>query len=110
VRAAADVVEEQPRRAIVVAHHHIRVAIVIDIAERRAAADFRELEHGARPRGGVLELPAAKIAQQLFPLMQWKPVVRLRERLDLLNGAVDRQDVQPPIVVDVDPGCAEARV
>ena len=82
VRAAADVVDEQPRRTIVVAHHDVHVAVVVDVAERRAAADLRELKHRAGPRGGVLELPVAKIVKQLFPLMQRKRVARLRERLD----------------------------
>ena len=50
VRAAADVVDQQTRRAVVVADHHVDVAVVVDIAERRAAADLRELERGAASR------------------------------------------------------------
>ena len=68
--AAADVVDEQPDWSAVIRHHDIRVAVVVDIAERGAATDVVLLEDRAGLLGDVRELPVAKIAEQPLGLAQ----------------------------------------
>ena len=50
------------------------------------------------------------ISEYLLSLAQRVRVVRSDERINPLNGAVDRHEVQPAVVVDVEPGCPEASV
>ena len=110
VLAAADVVDQQPDRSAVVRHHDIGVAVVVDIAERGAATDLGMLQDRAGLSGDVLESPVAEIAEQLLGLLQRKRFVP-RERFGRMpDRSVDGQDVQPAVVVEVEPGRAEARV
>ena len=110
VVAAADVVDQQPGLAVVVGHQDVHVAVVVDVAERRAAADLRQLKRGAAARGDVLESPVAQIAEQQLSLVQRKGIVDVSQRLDRLHRAVDDERVEPAVVVDVEPGRAEAGV
>ena len=57
-------VDEKPRRSARVADDDVGVAVVVDIAERGAPADFRDLEN-RRACGGILEAAAPEIAQQI---------------------------------------------
>ena len=40
VVSAADVIDQQPDRSAVIRHHDVGVAVVVDVAERGAAADL----------------------------------------------------------------------
>ena len=47
VVGAADVIDQQPDRSVVVRHHDVSVAVVVDVAERGAAADLGRLQDSA---------------------------------------------------------------
>src|SRR5918996_3358171 len=97
----SDVVDQEPQRTAGMADDDVDVAVVIDIAERRTATDLRDLECRARSRADVLETAAAGVAEQLFALPQGKRLVP-RDRLDILrHRAVDREDVEPAVVVGI---------
>ncbi len=106
----ADVVDQQPQRPVVVGDDDVGVAVVVEVAEGRAPTDLRQPECGARRRRHVLEAAVPKVAKQLLALMQWKRIARLRERLDGLHRAVDGQQIEPAVVVVVEPGRAKAGV
>ena len=106
----ADIIDEQSDPSVVVAHQHVHVAVVVDIAEGGPAAYLGQLEHRASPVGDLLEPPVGEIAEQLFSLVQRKRIVRARKRLDSLHRSVDRQEVQPAVVVKVEPGGPETGV
>ena len=90
------------------ADHHVHVAVVVDVAERRAAADVVQRERRAGPRGHVLEPAVAQVAIQLIRHLQRKRIVGPRLRLDDRDAAVDGQQIEPRVVVVVEPGRAEA--
>src|SRR5262245_66528527 len=66
--AVADVIEQEPRRSVVVADQDVRVTVVVDIAERGPAAHVGQLEYGAGAFRDVLEPAFAGVAEQLFAL------------------------------------------
>ena len=79
VVAAADVVDQQPRRAVVVADQHVDVAVVVDVAERRAAADLRQLEHRAgRARVTSSNRPLPRLRNSCFRWCSGNGSLRLR--------------------------------
>src|ERR671910_97793 len=55
MRASRRLVDEEPRRPVDVADDDVDIAVVVDVAERRAAADLGEGEGGASPARDVLE-------------------------------------------------------
>src|SRR5437762_13907997 len=65
------------------------------------------LKDRAGARRDIFKASIRKIAEQLLRLMQWKRIVRLRERLDRLHGAVDREQIEPAVVVVIEPRRAE---
>ena len=85
----------------------IDVAVVVDVAERRAAADLRQRERRARACADVLEPAAAEVAEQQLPLVQRERIARLPQRLDDLHRAVDRDQIEPAVVVEVEPARPE---
>ena len=108
--AVADLVQQQAHAPGRVGHQHIGVAVVVDVSERGAAAHFRQLEHRSGAIRRRLEALAARVAEHLVALVQRERVVR-PERFEVQDdGAVHRDDVQPAVVVDVDPGGSEAGV
>src|SRR5206468_13065958 len=50
-----DVIDQEPQRTARVADHDVGVAVVVDIAERGAAAHFRHLKHLAGAAADVFE-------------------------------------------------------
>jgi hypothetical protein len=107
---AGRLVDQQPDRTVVIRDDDVRIAIVVDVAEGRAAPDFRQPKDSAAAIGDVLEPAVAEIPEQLLPLVQREGIVRPRQRFDHANGAVDAEHVQPSVVVDVDPRRPEARI
>src|SRR5256885_4308291 len=105
----ADVVEEQLRRPVVVRDDDVGVAVVVDVSEGRAAADRGAPEHRAGARWHVIEASVREVSKQLLRLVQRKRIVRLRQRLNRLHGAVDGEQIEPAVVVVVEPRRAEAR-
>ena len=108
--ALPHLVDQQPGRTVVVRHQHVDVAVVVDVAERRPAADLGQGERGAGPAGEVLEAPSPEVAEQLVALMQRERIAGSRQTLDDLYVAVDHQQIQPAVVVEVGPCRAESRV
>jgi hypothetical protein len=63
VIAGSGLVEQQPRRPAVVRDEHVDVAVIVDVAERGAAADLRELQRGASLAGHVAKPAAADVPE-----------------------------------------------
>src|SRR6478752_2403554 len=74
VMAVAHLVDQQPRCTRAVADEHVGVAIVVHVAERRAASGLHQIEHSSRLCGYILELSTG-VAEQLFALSKGKRVV-----------------------------------
>jgi hypothetical protein len=70
VFAAANVVDQQPDRSIVVRHDHIGVAVVVDIAECSTTADFGGSQRGAGLSRDIDECSVAEMAEKLLGLLQ----------------------------------------
>ena len=78
MRASRRLVDEQPRRPVDVADDDVDVAVVVDVAERGAAADLGEGEGGARLARDVLEPAVAEIAEQELALIVGKRLLLRR--------------------------------
>ena len=72
--ALADLIEQHANRTARGADDEVDVAVVVDVAERRAAAHVRTGERRTGSLGRVLEPPVPQVEKQLFALLQ-------RERL-----------------------------
>ena len=66
----------------------------------------RRRAHGAGPAGDVLEPTVAEIPQKLVPLIQRKGMVGRRVAV-VHDPAVDGEEVEPAVVVGVEPGRPE---
>src|SRR5437879_24288 len=105
--SVSDVVDEQPNRSAVVADDDVGVAVVVDVAKRRAAADVGQRERRARLTGDVLEAAVAGVAEQLLALTVRKLAGRASLHRDL---PVDGQDIKEAVVVEIEPGRAKSGV
>src|SRR5262249_39329230 len=101
-------VDEKSDGPVDVAYHHVYVAVVVDVSECCAAADFDALEHGACLPSDVLESSVVQVPEQQRALAVRKSFVHAI--LDGLDGSVDGQDVQPAVVVEVEPCSTESGV
>ena len=105
----ADVVDEKPRRTRAVRDEHVRVAVVVDVAERRAAPRLDEVEYRTRLGRDVLET-ATRIAEQLLALAERKRGVLAAQRLHVLvDVAIHGEQIEPAVVVEIEPSGAKAR-
>src|SRR6185503_21128100 len=75
IRARTDVVHEHTDRAVVVRDDDVGVAIVVEIAECRTAADVLVRERAASAIGDLLEAALAHIAKELTTLLEAEPLV-----------------------------------
>ena len=103
VVAVANIIYQKPGPSGGVAHHNVHVTVVVDVAEGRAAAHFRQLEHRPRASGHILELSIAEIAVQLRRHSQWKRILRARQRFDRRHSPIRHEQIQPAIVVEIEP-------
>src|SRR5262249_50776735 len=101
-------VDEQSGWPVDVPYDDIDVAIVVDVAERRSAAHLERLEDGARLTGHVFETAIPKVSEEKLALAVGKSLGRAL--LDRFDRSVHRQEVQPAVVVEVEPRGAEAGV
>ena len=104
-------VEQQPGGAVVVRDDEIRVAIVVHVAGGQTATDERGLAV-EQPGGRRLEAASARavghVQKGLVRLVQGEGIVfRARPSGGERDGAVDRREVEPAVVVEVDEGGAE---
>ena len=106
----ADLVQQQADLARTVRHDHVHVAVVVNVAERGAPTHFRQPEHGTGAMGHVLELPHAQITDQQVRLLKGKRIVGSERVQVLRHPPVHSEDVQPAVVVVVEPACAESSV
>ncbi len=100
-------VDQQSSGAVVVPYQDVDVAVIVDIAKGCTAAYLGECERRARAITGFLEPATAQIVEEQLPLMQWQRILGLPERLDDLHCPVHRQQVEPSVVVEVEPRSAE---
>src|SRR5262249_55845142 len=108
VVAIADGVDQQAGRGMDTRNDDVDVPVVVDVAERRTAADLEALERRSRLRGDVLETAVAQIAEEELALAVGKPV--RSALLDRFDRAVDREQIEPAVVVEIDPRGAKAGV
>src|SRR5436190_22784770 len=66
VAACADLIEQQPDRSAVVRHDDVDVAVVVDVAERRASTDFCTRKCRAGNGTGLVETSLAGVMEQLI--------------------------------------------
>ena len=106
-------VEQQPGGAVVVRDDQVRVAVVVHVAGGQTAADERRLPV-EQPGSRRFESPPARavghVQERLVRLIQGEGIVfRPRPSGGERDGAVDRREVEPAVVVEVDEGGAEGR-
>ena len=94
-------VEQEPRRSRIVADDDVLVSVVVDVAERGAAANLGDLERRAASGADILEAAIGEIAKQQPALFERKRSARLA--VGGLHASVDGEDIEPAVVVDVDP-------
>src|SRR5262249_59810027 len=71
LRPAADrFIEQHPHRPVVVRDNDVDVAVVVDVAKRRAAANLRSLQRRAALRGHVPEAAVRLMVQPLVALVE----------------------------------------
>ena len=98
--AVASVVPQQPRRTVVRGNQEIEVAVVVDVAVRRATRDDALLEGGAGAQADVLELLCPEVPEQVRRL-------RIGDlRLDLVDVVRDMpvrgKDIEPAVEIRVE--------
>src|SRR4029453_12239541 len=101
--ASVDLVDEESSSPGRVRNEHVRIAVVIDVAEGSAPPDLGELERGARAYGHVLEPAIPQIAIELVPHPDGKGIFCTCLRLDRGHAAVGGVQVEPAIVVEIKP-------
>ena len=91
---------EQIGGGVDVVHDDVDVAIVVEIGECRAAAGGRGRHRRTEPLRDVLEASVAEVAVHDLALL----VARLRlDPLDLrIDVAIDDEEVEPAVVVEID--------
>ena len=98
VVARSDLIEQQPHRPIGVGHHDIDIAVVIDIAESRAAVNMQLVENAA---GRNFAIGFSLVMKKLAALPEWKGSAALR--VDDTHFAVGNKQVHPTVIVNI--GC-----
>ena len=102
----ANSIDQQARRTAVIGDQEICVTVIVDIAGRHAAADFRHCERGARLIAYVLK-PPADVPEQLVSSIQRVDFRASRLRLKQCDAAVYDNKIQPAVVVVIQPGRAK---
>src|SRR4029077_15202779 len=95
-------------RPVVVGDHNVDRAVVIDVAERGGAAHFSDLKHRpALARRVAKPFATSLVMKQLLALGIWKSTALLgaQDR----DAAIGNKQIQPAVVVVVEPLCAESR-
>ena len=100
-------VQQQPHGAAVGRDDDVDVAVVVDVAERGASADLGALEGRPAVAARIDEAPVAGIVEQLVLHLERVRLAALR--LDCIDGAVGDEEIEPAVVVVVEPVGAEAR-
>ena len=72
--------------------------------------DYDMVVIGTGPAGDLLESVVAEVPEQLVSLAERVWILGPHEGLDGSDGSVGDQQVQPPVVVEVEPRRAESRV
>src|SRR5712691_9836223 len=102
-------VQQQPRRTIVVRDHDVHVAVVIDVAKSCSAAYPGNGKGGTCDSGHLAKLLSISlVVEQLIDLI--KGVRASAQRLNTVHGAVGDKQIQPAVVVVVKPFGAETGV
>ena len=104
--SARSVEPEQIRRRMDVVDDDVDVAVVVEIGEGRAAAGGRGRDRRTETLRDVLEASVAEVAVDDLALL----VARLGlEPLDLgIDVAVDEEEIEPAVVVEIDEADAPA--
>ena len=100
--------DEQLQRSAGVADHHVRSRHRCRCRRTRRRGRRRVRQRPRRPGRHVLEAAVAQIAIELVAHLQRERIVGTRLSLDRRHASVDRQQVEPRVVVVVEPGGAEA--
>jgi len=99
-------IQQQTHRSVVGGDQDIDVAVVVDVAKGRTATDLGARERRSARGAGLVEPSASGIAEELIP----HPVRRRLSalRLDDVDGAVGDEQVEPAVVVVIEPIGAES--
>ncbi len=98
-------VEKQPDVTAVVRHREVEIAVVVHVGHGGTAADRR---FGAQTSLDRDVRAVATVAEQLVRLMQRVRIAGARQILESTDGAVHDVDIEPPVVVVIDPAGTEA--
>ena len=104
----ADLVEEQPGRTVVVGDDDVDVAIVVDVPKGGSPGDLHELERRSGFASNLVKTAVAAASEKLVPLL--KRIGPISQGLDVAHRAIDDEQVQPPVVVVVEPPGSESGV
>ncbi len=97
------------RRSVVIVDHDVDCAVVIDVAKSNPAADLRALKRRAsQVRDFAKAFPASFVVKQLAALGV-REVARLI-RSDDRDGAVGDEQIEPAVVIVIEPSRAETGV
>src|SRR5262245_58736979 len=106
--AIADRVDQEAGRSVDVRDHDVNVAVVIDVAKGHTAADIEPLERRAPFRRHVFEPSVPKIAEEELAFAVGK--LLLAALLDGFDCPVRNEEVEPAVVVDIEPRSAKPGV
>ena len=106
----ADLVEENLAGAVVVRHHQIGVAVVVEVAKSEAARDLGDAEQRQLLDGNLAELARALVFEEVFALVVGVGVAGPLEFAQGAHRAVDEEDVEVAVVFGVDRRHTEASI
>src|ERR1700730_15607359 len=101
-------VQQKAYRPVVVGHHDIDVAVVVDIAERRSTAYLGTRKRRTCLASGLAKPSSLFVVEQLVGLIERKHSAA--QRFQTHNGSIGDEEIEESIVVVVEPLCAESGV
>src|SRR5262245_27459255 len=103
--AGCALVEQQPGGPVIIGNQHIKITIVVDIANGCAAADPRHLKSHTGSRGCFSERFSAFIVKELIALIEriWLTAQCWQQGY----CAVCNEQIEPPVVIIINPSDAE---
>src|SRR5207249_8194765 len=106
--AVADAVDEQPHASARAADEDVGPSVVVHVPKGNSSTDVRYREHAARTARDVLESAVSQIPVQLVGHAQRERLLRSGLRLNGRDAAIGDEQIEPAIVVEVEPPGSEA--
>src|SRR5438105_2627185 len=100
---------EKAHRSVVVVHHEVDCAVIINVAKSNPAADLWNLKsRSGKVRDFAKPLPASFVVKQLAALGVREGARLIRA--DNRDGAVSDEQVQPTVVIVIEPTRTKAGI